>query len=290
VTPKVGITDGAGVATATFVSTTPCTATITAFVDVDEDGVKDAGEATDTATKEWKKPLPTACVKDSGGSPIAGVPVKYKLGASTYSFGTTGADGCVVKDMGGSVTSVEVWPEYHLGSQHLTQDFTTDPFFDFQTVKVTLRLENCDGDPLDTGKPRYGAGATYTTAWFPENPGQLTGSSNPGEVNGELFTVTYSFEMQYKTTAETKLSQVIPAGGTTITWKTTAVTLTNSGGGAISYGGTGGDSTFFTKPTMELLAVTNLNVHFRDPGGGVVQLTWGPCVSCPCTFSYIWVP
>lgn len=40
---------------------------------------------------------PTVCVEDSGGSGIEGVAVKYKAGY-WRTFGTTGSDGCVVKE------------------------------------------------------------------------------------------------------------------------------------------------------------------------------------------------
>jgi len=227
----------------------------------------------------------TACVVASDGTtPLPGAVIKYGSGSCPSIFGTTGEDGCVSKEFDETVTDLQVLAEYALStSAPITQDITDDPTFEFQTDAITFRLETCDHTGLAGGKVRYGKGSAYTTRW-------VTGSTDSnGNLHAELFPGEFSFEMQYKATAEQKMNQVLP-GASPLVWTTTAVTLVNSGGGAISYGGTGGDNTYFVPPTMELLAVTNLNVHFRDPGGGVVQLTWGPCVTCPCTFSYSWVP
>ena len=55
-------------------------------------------------------------------------------------------------------------------------------------------------------------------------------------------------------------------------WRTTTVTLNYDGD--ISYGGPTGDSTWFTKPSMELLEGT-YTFHFR--GGGRADLTFSGC-------------
>jgi hypothetical protein len=149
------------------------------------------------------------------------------------------------------------------------QDPTVDSIFEFQTRLLTLRLEDCNGNPLDGGNPRYGHGSTYTTWWF---PGGVTGSSAAGETSAEFFPGTYSFEMQYQGTADAKVSVVVPDADTTLTWQTTKVTLHYSG--QISYGGGSGDSQWFTKPSMELLPGT-YKFHFR--GGGRYDLTISGC-------------
>jgi hypothetical protein len=78
--------------------------------------------------------------------------------------------------------------------------------------------------------------------------------------------------MQYKATAEAKVSVVIPNANTILTWQTTKVTLQYSG--AISYGGGTGDSTWFSKPSMELLPGT-YKFHFRNAGR--MDLTFSGC-------------
>ncbi len=208
------------------------------------------------------------CVKASDNSSISGASVVYKLG-STNNFGTTDGTGCVNKDFPLGTTNLEVWASWnHTTSAHITQDISTSPNFNFQTILLTLRLETCPGTPLDGGNPRYGIGSTYTTWWF---PGGLTGTSALGETAAEIFPGTYSFEMQYKATADAKISVAIPNANTKIIWQTTNVTLYYSG--QISYGGSG-DSTWFTKPSMELLQGTYW-FHFRD--GGYANLTISGC-------------
>ena len=198
----------------------------------------------------------TVWVKDSGGHGLAGAKVYYELG-SINNFGTTGLDGSVSKDFPATTTNLKVWALYNnTYSAHITQNIQSDPSFEFRTIRLTLRLETCGGTPLNGGNPRYGIGSTYTTWWF---PGGATGTSAPGETAAEFFPGTYSFEMQYQATAQTKLNVDIPNANTTVTWQTTKVTLYYSG--SISYGGSG-DSTWFTKPSMELLGGTYW-FHFR---------------------------
>jgi len=198
----------------------------------------------------------TVWVKDSGGHGLAGAKVYYELG-SINNFGTTGLDGSVSKDFPATTTNLKVWALYNnTYSAHITQNIQSDPSFEFKTIRLTLRLETCGGTPLNGGNPRYGIGSTYTTWWF---PGGVTGTSAPGETAAEFFPGTYSFEMQYQATAQAKLNVDIPNANTTVTWQTTKVTLYYSG--SISYGGSG-DSTWFTKPSMELLGGTYW-FHFR---------------------------
>ena len=149
------------------------------------------------------------------------------------------------------------------------RDPSANSFFDFQTVLLTLRLETCGGMPLDGGKARYGIGSTYTTCWF---PGGVTGTSALGETAAEFFPGTYSFEMQYRATADAKLNIVIPNANKKVTWQTTKVTLQYSG--SISYGGSTGDSTWFIKPSMELLPGT-YKFYFR--GAGIMDLKLSGC-------------
>jgi hypothetical protein len=156
------------------------------------------------------------------------------------------------------------------------QDPSVNSFFDFQTILLTLRLETCPGVGLNGGNPRYGMGSTYTTWWF---PGGVTGSSAQGETAAEFFPGTYSFEMQYAATADQKISVVIPNANTKLTWKTTKVTLYNSG--PIAYGGTG-HAAWFTKPSMELLPGTykfTFDQAGSGPGGyfGTIDFTISGC-------------
>jgi len=207
----------------------------------------------------------TACVKESDGiTPIPNVDIDYGGSAGSAShWGNTDSSGCIQKNFPDSTTNLAVKASLNNGASVKTQDITTDPTFDFQTSKVTLRLESNTGVPLDGGQGRFGAGSSYSTSFF---PGGLTGSSASGETAGQFFPGTYSFDMGYQSTAQQKLNEVI-SGDTKLTWKTTKVTLYYSG--EIAYGGSG-DSRYFNKPTMDLLPGT---VKFNFRPGGYTDLT-----------------
>jgi Ca2+-binding RTX toxin-like protein len=55
------VTDGSGNATFTYLGSTDGTDTITAFADVDGDGIADGDEPSDTATKTWTTTVPPKC-------------------------------------------------------------------------------------------------------------------------------------------------------------------------------------------------------------------------------------
>ncbi|MCR4433435.1 MAG: cadherin-like domain-containing protein, partial [Caldiserica bacterium] len=184
--------------------------------------------------------------------------------------GSTNNDGMLLDIRNGKPSSLAYEMSFNnTKSVKGPQDPSANSFFDFQTVLLTLRLETCGGTALDGGHPRYGIGSTYTTWWF---PGGVTGTSAPGETAAEFFPGTYSFEMQYKATADAKLNIVIPNANTKVTWQTTKVTLQYSG--SISYGGSTGNSTWFTKPSMELLPGT---YKFDFRGAGRMDLTFSGC-------------
>ncbi len=210
---------------------------------------------------------------DSGGVPIDGGTARYQAGSWQFAPGSTGdeasAPGILAYDLPGLVGTVTNEMKLNGTTQMVTQDAGVNSVYQFQTRKLTLALETAGGDPLAGGNARYGIGSTYTSWWF---PGGLTGVD--GTSSAEVFPGTYSFEMEYQGTAETKVSVDIPDADTTLTWNTATVTLYYSG--SLSYGGGSGDSAWFTQPTMNLLAGT-YNFHFRDPadGGYVLPLTWG---------------
>jgi len=212
-------------------------------------------------------------LKDHTGAGLAGGTARGGYGSSYSAWfvsGATDANGVLldVRSVGSQPATMSYEMRFNNTTQVKTQDVSVNSFFDFQTILLTLRLETCGSIPLDGGNARYGIGGTYTTWWF---PGGVTGSSASGETAAEFFPGTYSFEMNYKHTAARKLSVAIPNADTKLTWQTTTVTLYYSG--VISYGG-GGDASYFTKPSMELLEGTYW-FHFR--GVGRTQLTFSGC-------------
>ena len=213
-------------------------------------------------------------LKDHNGNPLSGGIARGGFGSNYSTWwvsGTTDAKGVLfdIRDVRSQPTNMSYEMRYNNTTKVITQDISLNSIFQYQTILLTLRLETCGGTPLDGGNPRYGIGSTYTTWWF---PGGKTGTSAPGETAAEFFPGTYSFEMQYKATAQAKLNVVIPNANTKVTWQTTKVTLQYSG--QISYGGSMGDSTWFTKPSMELLPGT---YKFNFRGAGRMDLTFSGC-------------
>ncbi len=193
-------------------------------------------------------------LKDHAGIGLAGGTARGGYGSNYGTFfvpGSTASNGLLFVYQNGLQTTMSYEMRYNNTTQVKTQDVSSNAVFEFNTNLLTLRMETCGGAPLDGGNPRGGNGSTYTTWWF---PGGVTGSSAPGETKAEFFPGTYSFEMLYKATADAKVSVTIPDADSLLTWQTTNVTLDYPG--QISYGGGTGDSTFFNKPSMELLPGT----------------------------------
>ncbi len=197
---------------------------------------------------------------DHNGDPLAGGVARggYAIPTMWHVSGVTNSNGLLLDMRDGSNTNLSYEMKYNKTTKWSAQQISS--IYSFQTNLVTLRLETCDGTPLDNGHPRYGHGSTYGSYHWPNGN---TGWSNPGETTAEFFSGTYSFEMGYQSTVDRKISVVIPAANTTLTWTTTNVTLNYAG--SISYGGSTGDSRWFNKPSMDLLQGT-YKFHFRGSG------------------------
>ena len=103
-----GVTDASGKATFCYTGTVAGTDTISAFADTNKNGVQDAGEPSDTATKTWTPGPPatltltphadtntvnsqhcvTATVVDSFGNPTPGITVRFSVSGSVTTSGT----------------------------------------------------------------------------------------------------------------------------------------------------------------------------------------------------------
>ena len=211
-------------------------------------------------------------LKDHAGKGLAGGTARGGYGSNFSTWfvpGSTASNGLLFVYQDGLHTTMSYEMRFNNTTQVITQDVSTNSLFEFNTNLLTLRMETCDGTPLNGGSPRGGNGSQYTTWWF---PGSVTGSSAPGKSAAEFFPGTYSFEMQYKATADQKVSVTVPDADTLLTWQTTNVTLDYPG--QISYGGSTGNSTFFNKPSMELLPGT-YKFNFRPDNR--VDLTFSGC-------------
>jgi len=213
-------------------------------------------------------------LKDHSGLPLAGGTARggYGTNFSTWHVaGSTDASGLLVemRDVSSAPTTMSYEMSYNGTTQVKTQDVSTNAVFEFQTNLVNMRLQTCDGTGLANGAVRYGNGSTYTTSWFPG------GNTNAGgDTTAEFFPGTYSFEMQYQGTAESKLNVTLPAASPVV-WNTTKVALQYAG--QISYGGAVGQNAWFTKPSMNLLPGGPYKFHFQSPEGGLLDLSWSGC-------------
>ncbi len=211
-------------------------------------------------------------VQDHNGNPISGVTFRGGAGSSYSTYfvsGSTNSNGLLADIQNGNNTH-----SYEAKVNNTTavvgpQNSNSNAYFLFKTIEVTLKLETCGGSPLSGGTARYGIGASYGT-WFFPSPNSTNSS---GETKAEFFPGTYSIEMNYQSSAEVKSSVTIPNANTTLTWKTTNLSL--SWPYDIAYGGSG-DNRYFSKPSMELLPGT-LNFNFRGVGNNYVAITVSGC-------------
>lgn len=219
-----------------------------------------------------EKTIAVIRVLDHNGDPISGSTCRGGTSTPTSWFvpGSTNSNGLLVDIRNGNQTSLAYEAKVNNTTAWIgPQNPNSNSYYLFQTVEVTLKLQTCSGNPLSGGTGRYGNGSNYGTWFFPA-PNSTDGN---GETKAEFFPGTYSFEMQYQSTANVKASVTIPNSNTTLTWKTTTVSL--SWPYDISYGGSG-DSRYFNKPSMELLE-GNVNFNFRGAGNNYVTLPIAGC-------------
>lgn len=211
-------------------------------------------------------------VLNSDNAPIAGVTFRggYTSPTVWHVPGSTNSAGLLADIRDGNQTTLSYEAKVNNTIAVVgPQDPNSNAYYLFKTIKVTLKLQTCASAPLAGGTARYGIGASYSSYFYP-SPNSTDAN---GETSAEFFPGTYSFEMNYQSTSQVKSSVTIPNANTTLTWTTTNVTL--SWPYDISYGGSG-DSRYFNKPSMELLA-GNVNFNFRGAGNNYVTLAISGC-------------
>lgn len=224
-------------------------------------------------------------LKDSNGAGLAGGTARGGNGANFGTWhvagGPTTSNGVLfdIRDATSPPGNMSYEMNVNNTTQVKTQNAGTASVYKFKTILLTLKLETCGAEPLSGGAARYGAGATSTTWHFPGGPTNASGETSAQVLPGGQ----RSFEMGYKATAQNYPGNpvTIPNSNTTLTWQTTKVTL--NWPGSISYGGPAGVSTWFTKPSMELLAGT-YNFKLYGPPDQLVPITIS---GCDMTKSYV---
>jgi hypothetical protein len=212
-------------------------------------------------------------VLDDGNNPIQNITFRGGFGSNVSGWfvgGSTNSQGLLadIRDYNLSATYSYEAKVNNTISIKGPQNTGTNSYFDFKTIKLTLKLETCSNSPLSGGTVRYGNNANPNT-WFFPSPNS---TNSNGESVAQFFPGTYSFEMNYQTSSQVKSSVTIPNSNTTLTWQTTNLTL--DWPNAISYGGSGGVSRSFSKPSMELLAG---NINFLFSGSGIQPINISGC-------------
>jgi hypothetical protein len=219
-------------------------------------------------------------VKDHNNNPVQGAPVRGGYGTILKN----GAFGwwCASTDKNGvSIDWVNSGYDYKTCSYEANVNGTTAAqtkdvtatngnVFTFKTNELTLKLQDCNKQPVNIGSARYGIGDNYST-WYV--PGLKT--DNGGISTMEAFPGSYSFELGVN-----QSTQVLPIdfnGSNGLTWTTTKVTL--DWPYAVAYGGDGNADWFPNKAGTQMLPGT-YNFRFDGPygsGSSISPITVSGC-------------
>jgi len=205
---------------------------------------------------------------DSEGNGLEGGRVAYSAG-TWRDFGTTGPDGSVSGELlrNGSYTFRMT---YAGGSISKTVDIGVTPTIIFQTVKVTVKLVDHEGNGLSGGYVKYARGSWLSFGTTDEN----------GQVSKELLPCTYKFEMTYIHTSN-QISQDVGLNPTVI-FQTGQIYCTD---GSIERASLGGTWVTFTHPSMELLPGMYKFV-FKDGTYQFIEIVAGEVVYVPPQVKY----
>jgi hypothetical protein len=137
----------------------------------------------------------TVELKDSGGNFLDTGIAEYHTG-SWKPFGTT-SGGQVSREL--LPASYRFRLNYGGVYSYIDQDVSLNPVVTFQTTKVTVKLQDRDGNPVDPGTVQYQAGG-----WKP------FGTTAGGQVSRELLPTSYKFRLSYRGDAKS-ISQDVSA-------------------------------------------------------------------------------
>ncbi|MEM3485782.1 MAG: carboxypeptidase-like regulatory domain-containing protein [Candidatus Methanomethyliaceae archaeon] len=211
---------------------------------------------------EYKGAVVVVELKDSAGNPLPGAKVMRKGGpvspGTWFTFGTTDANGRVVGLLPPNYNySFEV--QYNMTSAQQSGYVPTTLKYSFQTKKITVKLQTCQGNSLAGGNVQY-RGSISSGTWF-----SFGKTSADGTVSKELFPGNWWFGVEYKQTYTQKQQDV---GVDPIVVFTTS-RVWSSYTGKIEYKGNPSSGTWFAfSNPMEMLPG---DITFRF--GGVIIKT-----------------
>jgi len=146
----------------------------------------------------------TIQLKDSLGNPLDGGSASYYAGG-WKTFGTTSTTGTT----GGEISKELLPGSYTFGMTHegayreQVQEVGSNAAVVFHTVKVTIRLKDSSGNPLDGGSASY-----YAGGWKTFGTTSTTGTTTGGEISKELLPGSYTFGMRYEETYRELLNDI----------------------------------------------------------------------------------
>jgi hypothetical protein len=209
----------------------------------------DAPAAGASATKT----ILAAQLEDSSGNPLSGGDASY-YHLSFHAMGTTDATGAVCAVVDGALGNTAVAMSYNGTHQQISQNAATDSIYNFQTADVAVKLEDADGNPLDTGSASY-----YAVSWH------TIGDTLGGQVHVQMLPGSYSFAMVYNHTRQQYDGVAVSLPTTDVVFQTGRLTAHFSE----PFDWLNSQFYSFTQPTMEFLP-GNINL---DLEGCYVPLT-----------------
>jgi len=132
----------------------------------------------------------TVVITESDGiTPISGALVKYYAsGWKTFGNGTTGSDGKAEAGLMPGTYKIRLY--YRGASQDLTQDITTNPIYNFQTIKSEVQFTESDGATgIEGASLKY-----YASGWKSYSSGS---TDSTGKASMELLAGSYKVRLTY---------------------------------------------------------------------------------------------
>ncbi len=155
---------------------------------------------------------------DHTGAGLAGGTIGYYTGGWHSHAGVTDADGNLVFSVPStSYLSIAMYYNDTRNQQSLAQLNASN--FTFQTALAVVKLNDADGNPLDTGSVSYYG----QTGWH------SIGSTSGGKVSLEMLPGSWSFAMNYNHTRQQKDHVAIASPSTDVVFQTGRLTVHYSG-------------------------------------------------------------
>ncbi|HEX2965225.1 MAG TPA: DUF1566 domain-containing protein [Syntrophorhabdaceae bacterium] len=149
-------------------------------------------------------------LQDSTGTLVDSGTAKYYSSSAWHEIGTT-SGGQVSAELLPATYTFSMTSSY--GSQSKSQNISTNPTVVFQTVRVTVQLQDSTGTLVDSGTAKY-----YSSSAWHE-----IGATSGGQVSTELLPATYTFSMTSSYGSQSKSQNI--STNPTVVFQTVRVTV-----------------------------------------------------------------